>query len=97
MPLLASLGIVMVPSARLLYLTAGVLIAAWLGVVLFLGRRQPLIQLTAVTLAIAGGGAVAAHNTILLWAAALSMVAVGAALRACTAKCSNLDMTTRRA
>lgn len=99
-PLFAAVGIVMPSSMGLLYLAGGILVLAWLSVVLFLSR-QPLIRVSAVILAIMSGFAIAGQNRVLIWSAALAMTAVGIVVsRACTRnggeseKCALLDRNT---
>jgi hypothetical protein len=85
-PLIASVGIVMAPSKAMLYVLGGILVMAWLSVVLVLGRRQPpLIRIGALVLALVSGLAIAAESRVLLWSATLAMAAAGVAVsRACT-------------
>jgi len=76
MPLFAALGIVIAPSMGLLYLAGGILVLAWLSVVLFLSR-QPLVRVSALVLAIVGAFGIAGQNRPLVWSAALAMTAIG--------------------
>ena len=86
-PLLAALGIAIVPNVGLLYASAAVLIVIWLSVVLVVARRHHFVRLVALAVAIATVLAVVSQSTFLLWSAAAAMVTVGAlASRPCLIK-----------
>ena len=83
-PLFAALGIVIAPSMGLLYVAGGILVLAWLSVVLFLSR-QPLIRIGALVLAIMSGFGIAGQKSVLVWSTALAMAGLGIVVsRACT-------------
>jgi ABC-type proline/glycine betaine transport system permease subunit len=86
MPILASVGIAVVPTAGWLQLAAGLLAAGWLGVVLYLGRRHRAIMLTAVAVAGLTALAITVDSRLSLSVAAMTMAGVGLwASRACAA------------
>jgi len=86
-PLLAALGIAIVPNVGLLYAAAAVLIVIWLSVVLVVARRHHFVRIAAPAVAVASAFAVASQSTLLLWSAAAAMVVVGAlAARGCVIK-----------
>jgi hypothetical protein len=99
MPLRSSLGIVIVPTATLMFGIAGVFTAGWLAVMLFLGRRDDLVRVAALVVVLATAIAITIQSRPLLFAAAVAMGIIGlVASRLCvTARCTSLDLPQPRA
>jgi hypothetical protein len=84
LPLLAFLGIAM-PASTGLWIAAGIVVAAWLGILVVAARRHPLVLAVAFASASAGVVAIGLHSRPLLWAAILAMTATGVGLtRSCS-------------
>jgi hypothetical protein len=83
-PLLAFLGIAM-PAPAGLWITATILVFAWLVLLLVVTRKQPLLLAIGCLAAAVSLGAVAAHNRPLLWGGIAAMTLMGlASSRACS-------------
>jgi hypothetical protein len=79
LPLLAFLGIAM-PASTGLWIAAGIVVAAWLVVLLVAARKHPLIRLVAAASAAMSVVAIGLHSRPLLWTAVFAMTATGVAL-----------------
>lgn len=86
MPLLASLGIAVVPTTGMLWVIAGGIGAAWMAFVVMLGRRSRSVVLAAILVAATTALAMTAESRVFLVVAAAAMAAVGLwASRTCVA------------
>lgn len=72
-PLLAFLGIAM-PASAGLWIAAGVLVLAWLALLVVVTRKQPLLLAMGCMAAAVSLVAVAAHNRPLLWTGIVAMI-----------------------
>jgi len=94
LPLFAFLGIAM-PSSTGLWVAAGILITAWLSVLLVAARKHPLVIAAVCAEAAASVVAIGFHSRPLLWIAVLAMTASGVAYtRSCTHRSGTSSLDT---
>jgi len=91
LPLLALLGIPLRPSIGL-WIAAGVVVGAWLAILLVAARRHPLVGAGALMAAAVSLVAVGMHSRMLLMLGVMAMVAVGLGLsRRCVHRAARLQ------
>jgi len=91
LPLLALLGIPLRPSIGL-WIAAGVVVGAWLAILLVAARRHPLVGAGALMAAAVSLVAVGTHSRMLLVLGVMAMVAVGLGLsRRCVHRAARLQ------